>query len=117
MKRTKGEEKIQKALFKHIGIINRTEKKEEIVSPKYSSIAYERKQSATSRKLNINTVKNKKKKKKTGNKSETKKTLRNIDKFNIKRYDKNIQKYLDRRRKFNISTREKRNAKKQSILY
>ena len=36
-----------------------------------------------------------------------KKTLRNINRFNIKRYAKNIQKYLDRRRKFNISTREK----------
>ena len=46
-----------------------------------------------------------------------KKILGNIDKFNIKRYDKNIQKCLDRRRKFNISTREKRNVKIQSIYY
>ena len=39
-----------------------------------------------------------------------KKTPRNIDKLTIKRYDKNIQKYLGRKRKFNISTREEKRS-------
>ena len=77
------------SIIKNIVIINRTER-EEIVCPKYSSIASKWKQSATSSELNINTVKNKKKNKITSNRLETNKTLRNIDKFNIKRYDKNI---------------------------
>ena len=42
-----------------------------------------------------------------------KKTIR---KFNIKRYDKNMQKYLDSRREFNISTREEKNVHIQSIF-
>ena len=46
-----------------------------------------------------------------------KKTLRNIDKLNIKRYDKNIQKYLGGRRKFNISTREEREVQVWSTFY
>ena len=46
-----------------------------------------------------------------------KNTLRNIDKLDIKRYDKNIQKYLSRRRMFNINTREERKVQVHSIFY
>ena len=102
-------------IIKNIGIINTTGR-EKIVSSKYSSIASEWKQSTTSSEININTVKNKRKNKITGNRSEMKKTLRNIDRFNIKRYAKNIQKYLDRSRKFTISTKKKERKDIEYIL-
>ena len=103
------------SIIKNIGIIKRTEKEE--ISSKNNSIESDWKQSITSSETNIKTVKNIKKNKVTGNRSEIKKTLRNIERLNIKRYAKNIQKYLDRRSKFPINTREKRNVKIRSIYY
>ena len=80
-------------------------------------IASEWKNIVTSSEVKINIVKNKKKNKTTGNRSKSKNTIRNIDKVNIKRYDKNIQKYLGRRKKFNISTTEEREVQVKSIFY
>ena len=113
-KNLRGRENLESSI-KNIGI-NKKDEREEI-SSKNKSIAYEWKQSLTSSEIKIKTVKNKKKNKITGNRSEIKKTLRNIERLNIKRYAKNIQKYLDRRSKFTISTREKRTVKIHSILY
>ena len=96
-------------MIKNIGVIIKTER-EEIVSSKYNLIASEWKNIVTSSEVKINIVKNKKKNKTTGNRSKSKNTIRNIDKVNIKRYDKNIQKYLGRKRKFNISTREEKRS-------
>ena len=103
------------SIIKNIGIIKRTKREE--ISSRNNSIESDWKQSITSSETNIKTVKNIKKNKVTGNRSEIKKTLRNIERLNIKRYVKNIQKYLDRRSKFTISTREKRTVKIHSILY
>ena len=71
-----------KIIIKNIGIIKRTER--EKISSKNNSIASDWKQSLTSSEVNIKTVKNKKKNKITGNRSEMKKTLRNIERLNIK---------------------------------
>ena len=45
------------------------------------------------------------------------KTLRKIDQLNTKIYDNKYTKLFDRRRKINISTREKREVQVQSIFY
>ena len=85
-KKQRGRESSE-SIIKNIGIINRTES-EEIGSSKYISIASEWKESLTSSEINKNAIKNKKKNIIAGNRSKMKNTLRNIDKYNIKRYDK-----------------------------